>query len=40
MYLWRVELDPLFNTARGRELWLSAARRNLQGELNVQGGPA
>lgn len=28
-----LELDPLFNTARARELWLVAARRNLQGEL-------
>ncbi|MFJ5861253.1 DUF4031 domain-containing protein [Pseudarthrobacter sp. NPDC092439] len=28
-----LELDPLFHTARARDLWLSAARRNLQGEL-------
>ncbi|MFJ6028049.1 DUF4031 domain-containing protein [Pseudarthrobacter sp. NPDC092424] len=28
-----LELEPLFHTARARELWLSAARRNLQGEL-------
>lgn len=28
-----LELDPLFNTDRARELWLVAARRNLQGEL-------
>jgi predicted metal-dependent HD superfamily phosphohydrolase len=28
-----LELDPLFHTARGRELWQDAARRNLQGEL-------
>ena len=26
-------LDPLFHTARARDLWLDAARRNLQGEL-------
>jgi predicted metal-dependent HD superfamily phosphohydrolase len=26
-------LDPLFHTERARELWLEAARRNLQGEL-------
>ena len=26
-------LDPLFHSARARELWLDAARRNLQGEL-------
>jgi len=26
-------LDPLFHTPRGRELWLDAARRNLQAEL-------
>ncbi|MEQ4519830.1 DUF4031 domain-containing protein [Pseudarthrobacter sp. B907] len=29
-----LELDPLFHTARGRELWQDAARRNLQGELS------
>lgn len=28
-----LELDPLFHTARGRELWQDTARRNLQGEL-------
>ena len=28
-----LQLDPLFHTPRGRELWLDAARRNLQGEL-------
>lgn len=28
-----LELDPLFHTAGARELWHSAARRNLQGEL-------
>jgi predicted metal-dependent HD superfamily phosphohydrolase len=28
-----LELDPLFHTERARELWLDAARRNLQGEL-------
>ena len=28
-----LELDPLFHTQRGRELWLDAARRNLQSEL-------
>jgi predicted metal-dependent HD superfamily phosphohydrolase len=28
-----LELDPLFHTARARELWLEAARRNLRGEL-------
>jgi predicted metal-dependent HD superfamily phosphohydrolase len=28
-----LELDPLFHTARARELWHSAARQNLQGEL-------
>jgi predicted metal-dependent HD superfamily phosphohydrolase len=28
-----LDLDPLFHTARGRELWLDAARRNLRGEL-------
>ncbi|XAS63843.1 DUF4031 domain-containing protein [Micrococcaceae bacterium Sec5.8] len=28
-----LELDPLFHTQRGRELWLEAARRNLQSEL-------
>ncbi len=28
-----LELDPLFRTARGRELWQDAARRNLRGEL-------
>lgn len=28
-----LELEPLFHTRRGRELWLAAARRNLQGEL-------
>ena len=28
-----LELDPLFHTARGRELWQDAARRNLQAEL-------
>ena len=28
-----LELDPLFHTDRGRDLWLDAARRNLQGEL-------
>jgi len=26
-------LDPLFHTERARQLWLDAARRNLQGEL-------
>ncbi|TAP41901.1 DUF4031 domain-containing protein [Arthrobacter sp. S39] len=28
-----LELDPLFHSARARELWLDAARRNLRGEL-------
>jgi predicted metal-dependent HD superfamily phosphohydrolase len=28
-----LEQDPLFNTARGRELWLDSARRNLAAEL-------
>jgi predicted metal-dependent HD superfamily phosphohydrolase len=28
-----LELDPLFHTPRGRDLWLDAARRNLQAEL-------
>ncbi|RAX45304.1 DUF4031 domain-containing protein [Arthrobacter sp. AQ5-06] len=28
-----LELDPLFHSARARELWLDAARRNLKGEL-------
>jgi len=28
-----LQLDPLFHTQRGRELWLDAARRNLQSEL-------
>ncbi|MDQ0632228.1 putative metal-dependent HD superfamily phosphohydrolase [Arthrobacter pascens] len=28
-----LELDPLFHSQRARELWLDAARRNLQGEL-------
>jgi predicted metal-dependent HD superfamily phosphohydrolase len=28
-----LELEPLFHTSRGRELWLAAARRNLQCEL-------
>jgi len=28
-----LELDPLFHSERARELWLDAARRNLQGEL-------
>ncbi len=28
-----LQLDPLFHTPRGRELWLDAARRNLQAEL-------
>ena len=28
-----LDLDPLFHTQRGRELWLDAARRNLQSEL-------
>ena len=28
-----LQLDPLFHTQRGRELWLDAARRNLQAEL-------
>lgn len=28
-----LQLDPLFHTARGRELWQAAAYRNLQGEL-------
>ncbi|MET3141678.1 UNVERIFIED_ORG: putative metal-dependent HD superfamily phosphohydrolase [Arthrobacter sp. UYEF2] len=28
-----LELDPLFHSDRARELWLEAARRNLQGEL-------
>ncbi|MHA7296403.1 DUF4031 domain-containing protein [Pseudarthrobacter sp. MDT3-1] len=28
-----LELDPLFHGDRARELWLDAARRNLQGEL-------
>ena len=27
-----LKLDPLFHTQRGRELWLDAARRNLQSE--------
>jgi predicted metal-dependent HD superfamily phosphohydrolase len=35
-----LELEPLFNTARGRELWADAARRNLKSELSVGGGPA
>lgn len=28
-----LKLDPLFHSERARELWLEAARRNLQGEL-------
>jgi predicted metal-dependent HD superfamily phosphohydrolase len=28
-----LELDPLFHSHRAQELWLAAARRNLQGEL-------
>ncbi|UZX04864.1 DUF4031 domain-containing protein [Arthrobacter sp. CDRTa11] len=28
-----LDLDPLFHTERAQELWLDAARRNLQGEL-------
>ncbi|XAS67085.1 DUF4031 domain-containing protein [Micrococcaceae bacterium Sec5.7] len=28
-----LEVDPLFHSARARELWQDAARRNLQGEL-------
>ncbi|HJW00442.1 MAG TPA: DUF4031 domain-containing protein [Arthrobacter sp.] len=28
-----LELDPLFHSERARDLWLDAARRNLQGEL-------
>ena len=28
-----LDLDPLFHSERARELWLDAARRNLQGEL-------
>jgi predicted metal-dependent HD superfamily phosphohydrolase len=28
-----LDLDPLFHSDRARELWLDAARRNLQGEL-------
>jgi predicted metal-dependent HD superfamily phosphohydrolase len=28
-----LELDPLFHSERARELWLDAARRNLQGEI-------
>lgn len=28
-----LELDPLFHSERARDLWLEAARRNLQGEL-------
>lgn len=28
-----LQLDPLFHTQRGRELWLNEARRNLQREL-------
>ena len=28
-----LQLDPLFHTHRGRELWLEAARRNLRGEF-------
>jgi predicted metal-dependent HD superfamily phosphohydrolase len=28
-----LDLDPLFHSGRARELWLDAARRNLQGEL-------
>jgi predicted metal-dependent HD superfamily phosphohydrolase len=28
-----LDLDPLFHSERARELWLHAARRNLQGEL-------
>ncbi len=28
-----LELDPLFHSQRARELWLDAARRNLEGEL-------
>jgi predicted metal-dependent HD superfamily phosphohydrolase len=29
-----LDLDPLFHSERARELWLDAARRNLQGELD------
>ena len=29
-----LQLDPLFHTQRGRELWLEAARRNLRAELD------
>ncbi len=35
-----LDLDPLFNTPRGRELWLDSARRNLSGELNPEDRPA
>ncbi|WP_427129001.1 DUF4031 domain-containing protein [Pseudarthrobacter sp. S9] len=28
-----LQLEPLFHTSRGRELWQAAARRNLRGEL-------
>ena len=28
-----LELDPLFHTGRAKELWLDAAQRNLEGEL-------
>src|SRR6478752_4731474 len=35
-----LELDPLFHTARGRELWQDAARRNLQSELDYSGSAA
>ena len=28
-----LQLEPLFHTPRGRELWLESARRNLQAEL-------
>ena len=32
-----LDLDPLFNTDRARELWLEAARRNLADELETSG---
>ena len=28
-----LQLEPLFHTPRGRDLWLEAARRNLRAEL-------
>jgi predicted metal-dependent HD superfamily phosphohydrolase len=32
-----LDLDPLFHTDRGRQLWLEAAQRNLAGELESAG---